>query len=71
MTRPNFLELAADVLQRAGHPVTSAEGIGGLWDVAGIGRDLTAGQVLDIARRFGGISAPVLPSDIAIRIVAA
>lgn len=61
MTRPNFLMLAADMLERAGHPVTPVGDIPGLWNVNGIGSDLTTGQVLDVAGRFG-VPMPFTPA---------
>lgn len=44
---------AINKLTDAGHVVTAAEGIvPGLYDVAGIGRDLTIRQVIDVASRL-------------------
>lgn len=46
-------EKACLKLKERGYLVTPAEGpIPGLYDVAGIGRDLTTNQVLDVARKL-------------------
>lgn len=40
-------------LQEAGYAVTPAEGVPGLWNVAGLARDVTTGQLCDLASRHG------------------
>ena len=46
-------EKACLKLRDRGHQVTPAEGpVPGLYDAAGIGRDLTTNQVLDVARKI-------------------
>lgn len=48
-----FTVIAAKMLNDAGHHVSPADGIPGPWNVEGIGRDLTTGQLCDVARQHG------------------
>lgn len=41
-------------LENAGYRITLADGVPGLFDVEGLGRDLTLGQIRDLAARHGG-----------------
>jgi hypothetical protein len=56
-----FVVAAVDMLQRAGHPVSPADGVPGLWNVEGIANDLTTAQLLEVAGKhglFGGMMMP-------------
>ena len=48
-----FLVEAFQALDAAGHKVTPADRVPGLWNVEGIADDVTSGQLLDIARQHG------------------
>jgi hypothetical protein len=49
----HYVTVAADMLERAGHRVTPAGGVPGLWNVEGIGNDLTTAQLLEVAGKRG------------------
>jgi hypothetical protein len=48
-----FIFVAFEMLKAAGHPVTPAGDIPGLWNVEGLANDVTTGQLLDLARQHG------------------
>jgi hypothetical protein len=48
-----YAAVAFRQLKDAGHEVTPADGIPGLWDIAGIARDVTTGQLMAIANERG------------------
>lgn len=54
-----FTVIAIQMLQNAGHEVTPAEGVPGLWNVAGIANDVTTNQLVDLAEKYGAPAFPV------------
>jgi len=48
-----YAVVAFQHLKDAGHEVTPADGVPGLWDIAGIARDVTTGQLIAIANERG------------------
>lgn len=48
-----FVTVAAQQLKAAGHLVTPADGVPGLWNVDGLARDVTTNQLFDLAARHG------------------
>lgn len=48
-----FAIIAKRMLDEAGHTVTPADGIPGLWNVEGLARDVTTNQLCDLAERHG------------------
>jgi hypothetical protein len=46
-------QLAISSLEQAGYPVTPADRVPGLYDVDGLGRDLTLGQLWSLSQRYG------------------
>jgi hypothetical protein len=55
--------IAARRLEEAGHPVTEAEGVPGLFNVAGIAGDVTIGQLVDIAAQRGLMPVYSVPPE--------
>lgn len=50
-----FAVIAFERLRSAGHPVTPAGDIPGLWNVEGLARDVTTNQLLDLADQHGAL----------------
>ena len=50
--------VAMQQLDAAGHKVSPADGVPGLWNVDGLARDVTTNQLFDLAERHGVISMP-------------
>lgn len=62
-----FTIVAMHMLDAAGHKVTPAGDIPGLWNVEGLARDVTTDQLLDLAKQHGQawlpLNRPVLKID--------
>lgn len=54
-----YATLAIDALGNAGHAVTPADRVPGLFDVAGIARDVTVGQLWQLSQQHGRWNASV------------
>jgi len=50
----DYVTFSAESLKRAGYEVRPTD-IPGLWDIDGLARDVTTGQLHDLARRHGGL----------------
>jgi hypothetical protein len=55
----SLAQIAAERLSQAGHQVHAAD-IPGLWDIDGIARDVTTGQLIDIAQQRVGLIPPAI-----------
>lgn len=53
-----FNYVAFKMLEAAGYSITPADGIPGLWNIEGLARDVTLGQMRDLAERHGQPWAP-------------
>lgn len=53
MDRLGYFGVSAERIRRAGYSISPADGAPGLYNIDGIGRDLTEEQVFDAAERFG------------------
>lgn len=51
--------IAVRMLEAAGHKVTPADGVPGLYDVEGLARDVTLGQLRQLAAEHGE-PAPII-----------
>lgn len=48
-----YATIATEALSRAGHAVTAADWVPGLYDIDGIARDVTVGQLFQLAQQHG------------------
>lgn len=46
-----YITITIDRFRLAGHEVTPADGVPGLWNVAGLARDVTTNQLHELAER--------------------
>jgi hypothetical protein len=53
MMRVHYTFVAIKMLEAAGHKVTAADRVPGLWDVDGIAADVTTGQLHQLAEQHG------------------
>jgi hypothetical protein len=63
-TRVHYTVIAVAMLDAAGHKVTPAGDIPGLWNVAGIADDVTTGQLCQIAEQHGQWPFPLIGPSI-------
>jgi hypothetical protein len=53
MSASHYLQYAVDALERAGHRVVAADRVPGLYDVGTVARDVTEGQLWQLAQVHG------------------